>query len=452
MRTVISVVCLLIAGIAVADMPRDYYPDNIAGRNKGDLKTELHKLLKEHRRIEYGGKGTWVVFRESDRRDNGTVWDMYSNVVRYFQSSGATPGMNIEHSVPKSWWGDDYPYTVDGSFDLHHLVPADADANSAKSNYIIGEVTGTVKFDNGVSKVGYNDQKRLNVFEPADEYKGDFARMYMYFVTCYQDYVWRSNGTNMFITGSYPTLNDYSQELLLKWHRQDPVSKKELDRNNAVYSFQYNRNPFIDYPQIAEYIWGDSTEYVFNFDGSAVVAPSISVKSGDIISFNGVLTNEVTTMQYRIKGSNIKSSLYLRVDDTQNFEINRSSIPASELTSAQGAVIEITYHPQSQGLHRAVLEIACDDLPDDIEVVLQGVCMPDVPNFVMIEGLRSQYSRQEADVVLNLKNYTDPVTWYVNDKPLGGNIFSPSALAPGRYKISFKNDDIRGEVRVTIIE
>ena len=53
MRTVISVVCLLIAGIAVADMPRDYYPDNIAGRNKGDLKTELHKLLKEHRRIEY---------------------------------------------------------------------------------------------------------------------------------------------------------------------------------------------------------------------------------------------------------------------------------------------------------------------------------------------------------------------------------------------------------------
>ena len=93
-----------------------------------------------------------------------------------------------------------------------------------------------------------------------------------------------------------------------------------------------------------------------------------------------------------------------------------------------------------------------DDLPDDIEVVLQGVCMPDVPNFVMIEGLRSQYSTQEADVVLNLKNYTDPVTWYVNDKPLGGNIFSPSALAPGRYKISFKNDDIRGEVRVTIIE
>ena len=256
----------------------------------------------------------------------------------------------------------------------------------------------------------------------------------------------------MFITGSYPTINDYSQELLLKWHRQDPVSQKELDRNDAVYSFQYNRNPFIDYPQIAEYIWGDSTEYAFNFDGSAVVAPSISVKSGDIISFNGVLTNEVSTMQYRIKGSNITSSLYLRVDDTQNFAINRSSIPASELNSAQGAVIEITYHPQSQGLHRAVLEIACDDLPDDIEVVLQGACMPELPNFVMVDGLKSQYSSQDADVMLALKNYTEPVTWYIDDKPITGNIFSPSTLTPGRHKISFNNDHVRGDVRVTIYE
>ena len=444
--------CLLIGSVAMADMPRDYYPDNLVGRNKGDLKTELHKLLKEHRRIEYGGKGTWVVFRESDRRDNGTVWDMYSNIVRYFQSSGATKGMNIEHSVPKSWWGDDYPYTVDGSFDLHHLVPSDADANSAKSNYILGEVTGTVKFDNGVSKVGYNDVKRLNVFEPADEYKGDFARMYMYFVTCYQDYVWRSNGTNMFVTGSYPTLNNYAQDLLLKWHRQDPVSQKELDRNNAVYSFQFNRNPFIDYPQVAEYIWGDSTEYAFNFGGSAVVAPTISAKNGDVINFNGVIDNEVVTIDYKITGSNITSPLYFRVDDTEHFEVRPESVSASDVTSAHGATIEILYHPQSQGLHSTILEIACEEFPDYVEVKLQGVCMPELPNFVMIDGLRSRYSRQDADVLLKLKNYTKPVTWYIDDRPLGGNILSPSELAPGRYKISFKNEDIRGEVRVTIYE
>ena len=71
---------------AMAKMPRDYYPDNLEGRNKGDLKTELHKLIKQHVRIEYGRNGTWVVFRESDIREDGTIWDMYSNIDRYFPS------------------------------------------------------------------------------------------------------------------------------------------------------------------------------------------------------------------------------------------------------------------------------------------------------------------------------------------------------------------------------
>lgn len=451
-RIAIATLCLLATCVAVAEMPRDYYPDNLVGRNKGDLKTELHKLLKEHRRIEYGSKGTWVVFRESDVRADGTVWDMYSNIVRYFQSSGATPGMNIEHSVPKSWWGDDYPYTVDGSFDLHHLVPSDADANSAKSNYILGEVTGTVKFDNGVSKVGYDAVSRLNVYEPADEYKGDFARMYMYFVTCYQDYTWRSAGTNMFVTGSYPTLNSYSQELLLRWHRQDPVSEKELNRNNAVYSFQYNRNPFIDYPQMAEYIWGDSTEYAFNFDGGAVAAPSISLKSGDVITFDGVIGDVVATKQYKITGRNITSPLHLIVEDTHNFEVTPTTIDAADVTSAQGAVIDIIYHPQTQGIHNASLFIVCDNLPDDVEVILKGVCMPDIPNFVKIEGLKSCYSRSDEDVLLTLSNYTRPVTWFIDDIAIGDNILSPSTLLPGSHKITFKNDSLCGDVRITIIE
>ena len=452
MRIALVVLSLLIGVVAQAEMPRDYYPDNLVGRNKGDLKTELHKLLKEHRRIEYGGYGTWVVFRESDVRADGTVWDMYSNIIRYFASSGATKGMNIEHSVPKSWWGDDYPYTVDGSFDLHHLVPSDADANSAKSNYILGEVTGTVKFDNGVSKGGYNDVKRLNVFEPADEYKGDFARMYMYFVTCYQDYVWRSAGTNMFITGSYPTLNSYSQELLLKWHRQDPVSKKELDRNNAVYSFQYNRNPFIDYPQVAEYIWGDSTEYAFNFNAGSSEAPVLNVKSGDVVTFNSVIDNEVTTIQYKIAGRNIMSPLRLSVTDGRTFSVSPTTLSAADVTSAQGAMVELSYHPQSQGLHKASLVITCDNLPDDIEVVLQGACMPDLPAFVMIDALKSTYSQRDADVPFTLSNYTEPVTWYIDDKAIAGNIFSPSAMSVGVHKIMFKNSQVRGEVRINITE
>jgi hypothetical protein len=230
------------------------------------------------------------------------------------------------------------------------------------------------------------------------------------------------------------------------------VSEKELNRNNAVYSFQYNRNPFIDYPQVAEYIWGDSTEFAFNFDGGAVAAPAISAKKGDVINFNGVVGNEVVTLQYKITGSNITSPLYFRVDDTEHFEVRPESVSASDVTSAQGATIDIIYHPQSKGLHITTLEIACKDLPDFVEVTLKGACMPELPDFVMIDGLKSQYSRKDGDVLLTLQNYTEPVTWYIDDKPITGNIFSPSTMSLGRHKITFKNDCVQGNVRVTIYE
>lgn len=450
MRLSIATLLLLVTTVALADMPRDYYPDHLEGRNKGDLKTELHKLIKEHRRIEYGGKGTWVVFRESDIRPDGTVWDMYSNIERYFKASGATSGMNIEHSVPKSWWGDDYPYTVDGSFDLHHLVPSDATANSKKSNYPLGEVSGTPSFDNGVSKVGYDSANRFNVFEPADEYKGDFARMYMYFVTCYQDYSWRSLGTNMFITGSYPTLNSYSVSLLMRWHRQDPVSKKERDRNDAVYRHQYNRNPYIDYPQLAEYIWGDSTEYVFSFEGSSVEAPSLNIKSGEVIAFDGIAGDESRSIEYKLKGRNITSNLYLSVENTQDFDVMPRTITPEQVMS--GITITITYHPQSAGTHRSRLVIEGDDFANNVEVVLQGLCLSGEPMFVKIKGLKSSYSQRDADVSLSLLNYTEPVVWYIDGASVSGNTFSPSSLELGRHTITFENASLRGEVNITITQ
>ncbi len=450
--TFITLVGILCAVNAVADMPRDYYPDDLEGRNKGDLKTELHKLIKDHRRIEYGKYGTWVVFRESDIRDDGTVWDMYSNIDRYFPASGAAKGMNIEHSVPKSWWGDDYPYTVDGSFDLHHLVPADADANSAKSNYALGEVDGTPAFNNGVSKVGKATGYSFNVFEPADEYKGDFARMYMYFVTCYQDYSWRSLGTNMFITGAYPTLNSYSQNLLLKWHRNDPVSRKEIDRNNAVYRHQFNRNPFIDYPQMAEYIWGDSVNFAFRFEGEPIVAPLLNYKTGDVIIFDSEVYNGSRTMAIQLCGENITSQLMLSIDDTQHFDVENASIDASDVTSAGGATLYITYHPRDYGIHTAHLVIACDDLPDDVVIELKGVCMPQQPAIISVDDLKSSYRISDADMQLSLSNCNETVEWYIDGVKQPDGILSPKALTVGRHTISFKTNSVCGKVRITITQ
>ncbi|MDO9152989.1 MAG: endonuclease, partial [Paludibacter sp.] len=190
--------------------------------------------------------------------------DMYSSNKR----SSWVSSLNREHNFPKSWWSA-APETTVAYSDLHNLYPSDAVANSAKSNFPLGEVGGTPTFSNGVSKVGTNIFAGYSgtVFEPANEYKGDFARAYMYVVTCYENYAsnWRSLGTSsMLINNTYPVFNTYAINLLMKWHRNDPVSDKEKNRNNAVYSFQKNRNPFIDFPVLAEYIWGNLQGAVWN--------------------------------------------------------------------------------------------------------------------------------------------------------------------------------------------
>ncbi|MBQ5750355.1 MAG: endonuclease, partial [Bacteroidaceae bacterium] len=111
-----------------AYIPAGYY-NKAVGKKNAELKTAMHEIIKPHTRIDYGAKGTWVVFRSSDVRSNGAIWDMYSDVVRYFPESGSHPEMHIEHSVPKSWWGEESTFIYEASFDLHHLVPSDASAN-----------------------------------------------------------------------------------------------------------------------------------------------------------------------------------------------------------------------------------------------------------------------------------------------------------------------------------
>ena len=169
--------------VAVADVPNGYY-NTLNGKTGQALKDAVHELTKNRTVHAYGS--LWYYFRQTDcmPTDASRVWDMYSDKSYLFtqNGTGATSGMNREHSLPKSWWGGYnenqgyYAYT-----DLNHLYPSDADANMAKSNYPLGEVS-TTKFDNGVSKVGTPVAGQgggcTTVFEPDARYKGDFARTY----------------------------------------------------------------------------------------------------------------------------------------------------------------------------------------------------------------------------------------------------------------------------------
>ena len=264
--------------LATAGIPNGYY--NAAnGKKKAALKAAMHDIIQPDAQnlLTYGsGAGkTWSGFYVTDRTADGYVIDRYSprSEWRKFSSSdnaysaSAPSGMNIEHSFPKSWWGGS---NNNAYKDLFNLMPCESGINSTKSNYAMGKVTGNIK-GNGYTKVGTGPTSsgNKNLWEPADEWKGDFARDYFYMVTAYSDLNWTSNGLDMLENNNWPTMQAWAYTLLLQWARQDPVDEIERKRNDDVYSIQKNRNPFVDFPNLAEYIWGDSVNFAFNVDGTS---------------------------------------------------------------------------------------------------------------------------------------------------------------------------------------
>lgn len=247
------------------------YASSLQGLKKEQLKAALHKLMDKKKVLKYGGKGpgyTWHGFWYTDRDpQTNECYNRYSDKKFYFESTNtgnAIAGMNIEHSFPKSWWGG---HQNDAWCDLYNLYPSDSHANSSKSNYVMGVVVN-VKEEAGAGydKVGtgYADGRLVKMWEPGDRFKGEFSRSYMYMATTYQNLSFVSEGANQLQTGAYPTLKKWSSDLFRQWSKNDRVDEMEIKRNEAVYKIQNNRNLFIDYPNLAEYVWGDSMDVEFN--------------------------------------------------------------------------------------------------------------------------------------------------------------------------------------------
>ncbi len=246
------------------------YASSLNGLKKEQLKAALHTLMDKKKVLPYGGggKGTWWGFWYSDRDpQTNECYNRYSDKKFFFESTNtgrAIGGMNIEHSFPKSWWGG---HKNDAWCDLYNLYPSDSKANSSKSNYVMGVVVN-VKEEAGAGydKVGtgYADGKLVNMWEPGDRFKGEFSRSYMYMATTYQNLSFVSEGAKQLQTGAYPTLKKWSSDLFRQWSKNDRVDEMEIKRNEAVYKIQNNRNLFIDYPNLAEYVWGDSMDVEFN--------------------------------------------------------------------------------------------------------------------------------------------------------------------------------------------
>lgn len=255
-------------------IPPNYY-DATSGLTCAPLKTALYSIISANSIELTYTPGVWNAYQTTDlhRNDANTatiIWDMYSDNPTGAESYTYTLGTNQcgnynsegdcynrEHSFPKSWFNDQTPMYSD----LHHLFPTDGYVNNKRGNFPYGEVSSPTWTSTNGSKLGPNSFPGFagTVFEPINEYKGDFARAQLYMVTRYENLVagWITNGNaNDLLSGNqYPALDNWDIQLMYKWHLQDPVSQKERDRNNAVYALQHNRNPFVDHPEYVAMVW-----------------------------------------------------------------------------------------------------------------------------------------------------------------------------------------------------
>lgn len=199
----------------------------------------------------------WTAFRTTDNAGNNTIINRFSADKYCFIEQDASPeGLNVANILPKAWWADGYGENMD--LDLHNLLPAPIEVQNLKRDYPLGRIDEST-FDNGFWAVGlmqFGDDY-INVYAPPKEYEGDFARAVFYILTVYPSARFSGFGVNFCLKATFPILQPWSKRQLLAWANSDPVDDNERARNDAIFNIQGNRNHFIDFPELIDYIWGE---------------------------------------------------------------------------------------------------------------------------------------------------------------------------------------------------
>lgn len=322
MKQIYILIALLITSFGFAQVPAGYY--STATGTGYTLKTQLKVIITNGHTWNsnsYDNLYQEYALTDTDNyyENDGSVLDIYT------EKPSQTDTYNYNHSVSDQCGGS---YNAEGQCynrehlfpqgffnnsenlpmvsDIHHVIPTDGFVNNGRSNYPFGVVTSTnTSYSNG-SKwgTGNNYGYTGRCFEPIDEFKGYVARAMLYFAVRYEDN-WDDSGWDPH-TVQYNPLNGTSDQFyetwfintMLDWHNTYPPSQFEIDRNDAAYLSQGNRNPFVDNPAYANLIWNPST------DTTAPTAPTNLVASNATASTIGLSwtasTDDVAVASYDI--------------------------------------------------------------------------------------------------------------------------------------------------------
>lgn len=373
-KYLISLSMVLVALTAGAAAPANYYSKVEGKSGTVNLLNALQQTVGSHTVVSYNG--LLDLYKTSDVDANGKIWDMYSTKRWNFGNtcgnySNVGDCYNREHSVPKSWFNDASPMYSDA----FHLYPTDGKVNGQRGNYPYGECANGKNLGtyNGVKALGRLGTSTFSgysgtVFEPDDEYKGDFARSYFYMAAAYYDRN-KSWNSDMF-SGDSKVFTTWTINLLMKWHRQDPVSQKERDRNEVVYGAQNNRNPFIDHPELAEYIWGDKVGEAWT--STASLNPAINQPlDGTTIDLGLTGVNTPLSRTITVKGTDLTKNVSVTVSST-DFTLSSSSLSYTAVNNGT-ASLTVTFKTSVAKSTSAVLTLTSGTTTSNVVLMAQAV-------------------------------------------------------------------------------
>ena len=368
-KLLLSFVLSLVMGGVWAQGPNgsgEYYKA-ADGKCGAELKTALFNIIKNPSVTSY--KGLYSAYVKTDTRADGFVRDWYSNATNYRHNvdnagnySKEGDMYNREHSIPQSWFSEASPMVSD----VVHVLPTDGYVNNRRSSYLLAEVSSvTYSSKNNYSKLGSCKTTGYSgtVFEPNDEIKGDMARIYFYMATCYQDKCtnWtKGEATKVFSTQN-KGLTNWVVDMFMDWSKRDLIDDVETARNNAVQEVQGNRNPFVDYPGLEDYIWGDKQDVPFSYDNykpgeaAAVAKPVFSPEAGTYYESKDVTITCKTAgakIYYTINGGDPseQSTLYeapITLDQLGTYEIKAIAINGDDRSALASATYVIAEKPDT---------------------------------------------------------------------------------------------------------